>query len=740
MNLTRLEGPHEPITVIQKGAFMGKKITCFLSAILCVCFCLFMIPLTTNAATVRTRKIISVVYDDSGSMQGDNEAYANYSMQTFAAMVNKEDDLYITYMSDYMTSRKIDTSDLLNEVKIIRSHRSAGGTPYEAVETAMERLKMSSNTDPNTQYWLVVFTDGAFAGASTSDVESNLDGFSRLKMANGTEPRIIYMTIGDRSGSFTPHFSNSSIKVISANSGRDIADSLFEIASSVTGRFRVDSSAITLSDDHTIIVSSNIPLFNISILVQNAESDVVSLLDHNKNPIPIKHKIPVGISENIPGISNPDIANMHGVVTLAGEDGKNIDAGRITITLSEAISTDNIVVMLEPAIELKIKFYSNGQEIFDPSTIAVTTPGLMAKAAVYEYGTDVEILESLLPSGYTKSIEHSVDGKAVTSGGSFVINPLKATVGNNRVHAVLDLQGFFHLETSVDFSPAPMQIDGVTAELDYDGSPRRIDNGIPDGENVVYVSRLKDNRTGYRFTVSVDGSPIDKQAALAMEQNFIDSIHADFSNYAVEVMDDGSFLVYPTKQTWFFSNILYYLGHNGEQTVGVTLDGIKAEGKLYFKLFYDPWDIIVPFLWTSLAVYVIWWILFKKHFPKVTLCMGIGMWDESGEIFYNNSDQVDLNWFGFFFGRGNLIILLANLILLLLPFNAFVRFGGYTFVGQRSLVRNSNQFLVVRNVKNKAVSDSDKRPNSISDDSSAELEEMLFIRDGDSYVKFWIEE
>lgn len=720
---------------------MSKKYTRYLSVVLLAIIVLLTLPLTINAESLRCKKIISVVYDDSGSMSGNNEAYANYSMQTFAAMVNKGDELYITYMSDCMNSRRIDTSDLLNAVGNIRNHASNGNTPYEAVETAMNRLKQSKDSDPNTQYWLVVFTDGGFNSTAIPEVERALDKFSRSQMVNGSEPHIIFMTIGDEYGAYTPHPSNPDIKIITANSGRDVADSLFEIASSVTGRFRVDSSAITFTDDHTLTVSSNIPLLNISILVQNVDAEVVSLLDPDMMPVPIKHEIPVSIPNRILNLLDPDIANMHGVITLAGEDGNNISAGRITVTLSKAISPEDIVIMFEPAIELKVKFYSDGQEITDPDLIAVTMPKLVAKAAVYEYGTDVEILESLLPSGYTKTMEHSIDGKTITSNDSFIVDPLKAEVGNNRVHAELDLEGFFHLEDTVDFSPALMQIDSITAELEYDGSPRRMVNGIADGNEVVYVTRLNDNHTGYRFTICVDGEPIDKQTALALEDKFRECIHADFDNYIVEVKDDGSFLVYPTKQPWYVPTLIYYLRHQGEQTVGVTIDGMSAEGKLDFNLFYDPWEIIIPILWMLLILYIIWWILFKKHFPRVTLCMGHGRRNQFGQITYNNSDsdQIDLNWLGCFQHR-NIFSVLFNLIVLLLPMASRTRFGGYTFIGQRSLVRSANQFLMVRNVKNKAVSSTMPKPNSVSDISSIELDDKLFIRDGESYVKFWIDD
>ena len=127
---------------------MSKKYTRYLSVVLLAIIVLLTLPLTINAESLRCKKIISVVYDDSGSMSGNNEAYANYSMQTFAAMVNKGDELYITYMSDCMNSRRIDTSDLLNAVGNIRNHASNGNTPYEAVETAMNRLKQSKDSVP----------------------------------------------------------------------------------------------------------------------------------------------------------------------------------------------------------------------------------------------------------------------------------------------------------------------------------------------------------------------------------------------------------------------------------------------------------------------------------------------------------------------------------------------------------------------------------------------------------------
>ena len=60
-------------------------------------------PASASEKSTYIKKIVSLVYDDSGSMLGDKWAYANYAVQTFCGMLNSEDQLYITYMSKYLS-------------------------------------------------------------------------------------------------------------------------------------------------------------------------------------------------------------------------------------------------------------------------------------------------------------------------------------------------------------------------------------------------------------------------------------------------------------------------------------------------------------------------------------------------------------------------------------------------------------------------------------------------------------
>ena len=87
------------------------------------------------AESLYVRKIVSVVYDDSASMGGQNWAYANYAMQTFCGMMNSEDQLFITYMSGVLYnplykpySADLSSGGIQGSVDSIRSHQDSGST------------------------------------------------------------------------------------------------------------------------------------------------------------------------------------------------------------------------------------------------------------------------------------------------------------------------------------------------------------------------------------------------------------------------------------------------------------------------------------------------------------------------------------------------------------------------------------------------------------------------------------
>ena len=75
-----------------------------LIAVLCVLVCLFALVPAASAVdeTVYVRKHVSLLYDDSGSMNQNagnlKWCYASYAAQTFAGLLNDTDTLSLTFM------------------------------------------------------------------------------------------------------------------------------------------------------------------------------------------------------------------------------------------------------------------------------------------------------------------------------------------------------------------------------------------------------------------------------------------------------------------------------------------------------------------------------------------------------------------------------------------------------------------------------------------------------------------
>ena len=238
--------------------------------VVCLLFFLLLLTGVTGMSKVRaadgeispTKKIISVVYDDSGSMYDADSSWsaANYAMQAFAALLNEEDEMYITYMSDvgYETEGAvdIDLSDMDSAVKWIREGEKvghSGGTPMRSVQIAMDKLKSIQEDDPNTQFWLVILTDGAMSsdieGYLDSDLQELLNDYAGTAMSNGSQDYINYMGIG----SAAVDIQGDSAKGLDAvQAGTDIVPVLSDIANRISGRMEFTGDQISQTDGRTL--------------------------------------------------------------------------------------------------------------------------------------------------------------------------------------------------------------------------------------------------------------------------------------------------------------------------------------------------------------------------------------------------------------------------------------------------------------------------------------------------------
>ncbi len=585
--------------------------------------------IVSQAATVRTRKIVSVVYDDSGSMEAEKLYYTSYAMQCFAGMLNKEDILEITYMNS--DSKSFNTADRQNNVDYIRQTASCnGGTPLQSVTTAMNKLKSYTNTDKNTQYWLVVITDGDFYRYDGSDddnyPEKRLENTRKRisecaaeTMPNGTSPQVVFFSICDENNEFTPDFSESNIRVKSAKTAANIIDEISSIACEISGRFELDKKDIDVVDSKTVKVTADVPLTNIGILTQKTKATVKSVKYEDSSEKDIECNVSVYIDPTAP---IADAKDLTGNISIVSDKNGNLPTGDYVIEFSEDISAEDTVIMFEPAFELRIELYSGNQLVSDPSLLPVGEE-IDIKAVLYETGTDNKILPSMLPKGTKYSLTRYEDSNNAGAADGFEMNAVVLRKAENKITASVDLPGYFTLEAVEIFTPINLHLSDLKAELQYDGSERRVNkDGTVDGENVVYITDLDKNGTGIRFTLYIDDKPVDKNQAQALLGAFEKSLETDFKNFSTAVNDDGTVVVYPSKTR--VPALIYWLFHHGDSNIKSEYDSKSASGTVNFKI-GDLKTAIIDFLKLlaviALCLYLFCMIFLKKRFRPAIVCV-----------------------------------------------------------------------------------------------------------------------
>ena len=625
------------------------------SVLLVLVLCVIQFMPFANAQSIRNKKVVSIVYDDSTSMFENNQlkwAYANYAMQSFAGMLNKEDVLMMTYMSAVDKGNKtpvtIDTANREKSVEDIRRHSDANSTPLGAIDAAYNSLAAHRDGNASTQYWLVIMTDGVFNKTELSVVEKKLCELADKKMSNGTLPKIVYLSMCDSQGSFTPADNlRKNITVKKADDAKQIAGMISGISDEVSGRFSVDESEISIVNETTVKVTSEIPLINIGVLTQFSKASVTAAQVDGGGALTVESNV---------GTRYPDVrgrktdSTLIGNVALIGNGGSNVPAGTYTITFSEPIDKKNIDIMFEPALELRLMLYSEGVLIDDVSRIKAGMV-LDAEAKLYEMGTNNEIDLSLLPAGITHSIKHIENGNAVNATDQLKLSGISAAEVPTEILATLELPGYFSLQASKSFTPVNLVMDGLDAEVFYDGSERRsykdkaTGQMVNDAENVVYISDLETNRTGVAFTVRMNGMPIDKQTAQEIYSEFKRAVNTKLRPYETEILDDGRFLVYPTKKPGWYPSLIYWLINRGEQTISAELDGFQAEAAITVKL--GDWRCI-PDIWPWILLwYILSWLFVKPKFGNREIQYWIG-YDNGRRNPYRSDPNGDSKWLRWF--------------------------------------------------------------------------------------------
>lgn len=204
-------------------------------------FALGCLPGVAVGETRVPSRTINLVYDDSGSMIRQGNAYvdtwcqAKYALEVVAAMLDERDTLNVYYMSDYDTGTQSGPRITLRggggQASVDRIHStitSFGNTPFNAVRRAHADLKKARSDER----WLVVLTDGAFEDGrmESREVVSYFESVTA-----GDAARVMMLAMGPEAASIEPQESRG-IYFYKAASSTDILPKLTELSNRIFQR------------------------------------------------------------------------------------------------------------------------------------------------------------------------------------------------------------------------------------------------------------------------------------------------------------------------------------------------------------------------------------------------------------------------------------------------------------------------------------------------------------------------
>lgn len=555
------------------------------------------LSLSASAESLYIRKIVSVVYDDSGSMKGDKRAYASYAMQAFCGMLNSEDRLFLTYMSNPGTAKEVDLSaeKIQESVDSIRNfkYKDNTPTPYKAVETAYGQLKSVSDPNVNTQYWLVVITDGDFdacqlmSGADAAEkkkqyLNENLGQYMSDVMPNGSKPQLTFLGIGEVASPDEDH--TKGIYTYSASSAQNIIGEMSRMADRISGRTRLEPGDIKQLNDTTVRVNSSIPLLNIAVLAQKSEAKIVKAQYGNEIDIPISRKA---------SLKQPGYDNLVGGAFLLGDTQKAIGVGEYEITFDQKVKAEDLVVLFEPALEVRVTVKVNGQETTDLKVLDGLKAGdkFSVSSKIFEMGTNNEIDPSLLPPGTKFSAKITVNGKveAESDGKDMSLADFVVKEGESELKVSVQIEGFNPVERTKKFKvvPAPPTTT-TTGRYDYDFS---ISADYGNSEKSLKYDKIAQNKDmTLVFTVFRDGKAMtDPEEVKKLEPKI--KFSPDGNNGKVTFSKDGKIVVTPNEAADPVPNKL-----TQEVEVACTIEDEKenqvAREKISYTVDYPEYGVV----------------------------------------------------------------------------------------------------------------------------------------------------
>ena len=353
---------------------MKKRMFSLLLVMVMVFAMLPWMGFTAEAATKKEpKRVIGIVFDDSGSMYGGGNyswCRATYAVEVFAAMMNDGDQLQIYPMNGVVLDDASTTYTMQNPLIINGPQESAvvrqmvgmqggNGTPIETIDWAYEGLK---NTQADEKY-LIVLTDGGYfhsrSGYEMRKDETEKELTETLGMYSA-DMNVMYLGIGTSVA--VPTVTDPSRQLfLEASDTAQTLNQLTKMCNTIFGRNELggvkDSITVDVTLSKLIVFVQGPDVGGVSV---SGGSEIRSTDTHYPDPL-----FPMGAIDT----------SLQGTLVTYGA----FDAG--TYNLSYTGDATSINVYYEPDVDMYVR-------LLDPSGNEVTASSNNLYSGTYylEYG------------------------------------------------------------------------------------------------------------------------------------------------------------------------------------------------------------------------------------------------------------------------------------------------------------------------------------------------------------------
>lgn len=372
-----------------------------------------------------SRKVVSVLYDDSGSMLksvGDTTRaeYAYYGLQVLMAVMNAGDRLMVTPMTDRSMSIDLTLSETDRTGQIETALKGTDGlrnppgghlTPVKSIAAAMEKLTQAGMNDPakddgTVEYWFVLLTDGQF-----NELKSEVELADRLSAYLGKSAafHMIYFGISDQAWKLLPQDMNNDPAFTGhhAGDGMETVKAMQAIGDQLSGRFALDDSLVHRNGNKlTVDLSFDFAIRSLSVVAQNAGATVTSAVYRDTNG-----EEPLSISSLCTIPASRALGLGQGFTGSFARESGTFGGGQLELTFDQALNRDvSLSVTASPGLYVDAFFlyeeggtWKEGDRNYISSNMA---PGARVKVGyrLLEEGSHREIALSSLPGASSAGV------------------------------------------------------------------------------------------------------------------------------------------------------------------------------------------------------------------------------------------------------------------------------------------------------------------------------------------------